>query len=128
MSKVQTPPVTAPRGCITPEFGVQSETLPPPLPEPLQHYVLDRFGCGDEALGRDLLLSLARRAAYAREVHPLFGGIDSVQDEFAELKLAYAGFEADGDPRRMREEALDVMATCIRLINLEIPLGRRVKA
>ena len=29
---------------------------------------------------------------------------------------------------KMREEALDVMATCIRLINLEMPVERRVKA
>lgn len=129
MSKVQTPPVTAPKGCITPEFGVQPETPPPPLPEPVQYYVLDAFGDEDGTdIGRDLLLSLARRVAYARDVHPVFGGLDSVQDEFAELKLAYAGFEADGDPRRMREEALDVMATCIRLINLEMPVERRVKA
>jgi len=44
------------------------------------------------------------------------------------LDAAHAAFEADGDPRRMREEALDVMATCIRLINLEMPVERRVKA
>lgn len=119
---------SAPEGCITPKFGVQPETPPPPLSEPVQGYVLDAFGDGDEELGRDLLLSLARRVAYAREVHPRFGGVDSVQDEFAELKRAHASFEADGDPRRMREEALDVMATCIRLINLEMPVERRVKA
>lgn len=92
----------------------------PSLPDPVQCYVLCVFGRGNAALGRDLLLSLARRVAYAREVHPLFGGMDSVQDEFAELKLAYDAFEADGDPRRMCEEAIDVMATCIRLINLEL--------
>lgn len=90
-----------------------------PLSEGLQHYVLDRFGCGSEELGRDLLLSLARRAAFAREIHPVFGGLDSVQDEFAELKRAYADFARCGDPRRLREEALDVMATCIRLANFE---------
>ena len=100
-----------------------------PLPEAVQYYVLDAFGDEDgTGIGRDLLLSLARRVAYAREAHPRFGGMDSVQDEFAELKQAHASFEADGDPRRMREEALDVMATCIRLINLEMPVERRVKA
>ena len=105
------------------------ETPPPPLPEAVQFYVLDAFGDEDGTdIGRDLLLSLARRVAYAREVHPRFGGMDSVQDEFAELKQAHAAFEADGDPRRMREEALDVMATCIRLINLEMPAERRAKA
>ena len=84
------------------------------------------LGCPEQT--RDVLLSLARRVAYAREVHPRFGGMDSVQDEFAELKQAHAAFEADGDPRRMREEALDVMATCIRLINFEMPVERRTKA
>lgn len=101
------------------------ETPPLPLPEAVQFYVLDAFGGEDgTVIGRDLLLSLARRVEYAREVHPRFGGMDSVQDEFAELKLAHASFEADGDPRRMREEALDVMATCIRLVNLEMPVEK----
>lgn len=92
----------------------------PPLPEAVQNYVLDAFGGGDGLeIGRDLLLSLARRAAYAREVHPRFGGLDSVESELAELKQAYADFARCGDPRRVREEALDVMATCIRLANFE---------
>ena len=105
------------------------KTTPPPLPEAVQWYVLDAFGDEDGiGIGRDLLLSLARRVAYARDVHPRFGGMDSVQDEFAELKQAHASFEADGDPRRMREEAIDVMATCIRLANLEMPVEGRVKA
>lgn len=101
------------------------ETPPPPLPEPVQDYVLDAFGNGDAEAGRDLLLSLARRAAYAREVHPSFGGLDAVLDEVAELKRAHDAFESNGDPRRMCEEAVDVMATCVRLINLEmLPLRR----
>ena len=108
---------------------MEDEKTTPPLPEAVQWYVLDAFGDGDgTGIGRDLLLSLARRVAYAREVHPRFGGMDSVQDEFAELKRAPAAFEADGDPRRMREEAIDVMATCIRLANLEMPVEGRVKA
>ena len=108
---------------------MEDEKTPSPLPEAVQWYVLDAFGDEDgTGIGRDLLLSLARRVAYAREVHPRFGGFASVQEEFAELKQAHASFEADGDPRRMREEALDVMATCIRLINLEMPVERRVKA
>ena len=103
----------------------EDEKIPPPLPEAVQNYVLDAFGDEDGTdIGRDLLLSLARRVAYAREIHPVFGGMDSVQEEFAELKLAHASFEADGDPRRMREEALDLMATCIRLINLEMPVEK----
>lgn len=93
--------------------------LKPPLPEAVQLYVLDAFGRGNEALGRDLLLSVARRAAYAREIHPSFGGMESVESELAELKRAEADFRRTGDPRRMREEAVDVMATCIRLINFE---------
>ena len=111
-------------------MSLENDLKPPlPLPEAVQYYVLDAFGDEDgTGIGRDLLLSLARRVAYAREVHPRFGGMDSVQEEFAELKQAHASFEADGDPRRMREEALDVMATCIRLINLEMPVERRVKA
>lgn len=102
------------------------DDLKPPLslPDAVQCYVLGVFGRGDAMLGRDLLLSLARRVAYAREVHPRFGGMDSVQDEFVELKQAHAAFEAHGDPRRMREEALDVMATCIRLVNLEMPVEK----
>ena len=94
----------------------------PPLPEAVQNYVLDAFGDEDgPEIGRDLLLSLARRVAYAREVHPRFGGMASVCDEFDELKLAFADFGVSGDPRRMREEALDLMATCIRLVNFEGP-------
>ena len=77
------------------------------------HALLIRQGW--TGIGRDLLLSLARRVAYAREVHPRFGGFASVLDEVHELQLAANQFEVDGDPRRMREEALDVMATCIRL-------------
>ena len=98
------------------------ETTPLPLPEAVQFYVLDAFGDEDgPQIGRDLLLSLARRVAYAREVHPRFGGFASVQDEFNELKAACEDFRRCGDPRRMREEALDVMATCIRLVNFEEP-------
>ena len=101
---------------------MEDEKTPPPLPEAVQWYVLDAFGDGDgTGAGRDLLLSLARRVAYAREVHPRFGGMASVCAEFDELKQAYAGFGTGGDPRRMREEAIDVMATCIRLINFEEP-------
>ena len=99
-----------------------AEQAPPsPLPELVQGYVLDAFGDGDEALGRDLLLSIARRVAYAREIHPRFGGMASVCGEFDELKRAFCDFGASGDPRRMREEAIDVMATCIRLVNFEAP-------
>jgi len=108
---------------------MEDEKAAPPLPEAVQYYVLDAFGDEDGTdIGRDLLLSLARRVAYAREVHPSFGGMDSVQDEFNELRAAHEAFRRDGDPRRMREEAIDVMATCIRLINLEMPVERRVKA
>ena len=107
----------------------EKTTPPPPLPEAVQYYVLDAFGGEDgTGIGRDLLLSLARRVAYAREVHPCFGGLASVESELAELKRAYADFARCGDARRIREEALDVMATCIRLINLEMPVERRAKA
>jgi hypothetical protein len=101
------------------------ETPPPPLPERVQGYVLDAFGDGDEELGRDLLLSVARRVSYAREIHPSFGGIGSVADEMRELKCACSAFAERGDPRRMREEAIDVMATCIRLCNLEMPVEEK---
>ena len=69
------------------------------------------LGCPEQT--RDLLLSLARRVAYARFVHPEFGGAEAVLSEAVELK------EAAGNARRVREEALDVMATCIRLANFE---------
>lgn len=99
---------------------MEDRKTPPPLPEAVQWYVLDAFGDEDgTGIGRDLLLSLARRVAYAREVHPRFGGMASVCGEFDELKRAYDGFCRSGDPRRLREEAIDVMATCIRLVNFE---------
>ena len=98
---------------------MEDEKIPPALPEAVQHYVLDAFGRSDKAIGRDILLSLARRAEYARGVHPSFGGLASVEAELAELKAAEADFRRTGDARRMREEAIDVMATCIRLINFE---------
>ena len=100
---------------------MENEKTPPlPLPEAVQNYVLGAFGGdGGPENGRDLLLSLARRVAYARDVHPRFGGMASVCGEFDELKRAFVAFGPVGDARRMREEALDVMATCVRLINLE---------
>lgn len=96
------------------------DDLKPPLPAAVQEYVLSAFGDGDAEHGRDLLLALARRVAFAREVHPVFGGMKSVADEFAELSREAARFRTDGDARRMCEEALDVMATCIRLVNIEM--------
>lgn len=94
--------------------------LKPPLSAAVQEYVLSAFGDGDAEHGRDLLLALARRVAFAREVHPVFGGMKCVADEFAELSREAARFNMDGDSRRMREEALDVMSTCIRLANVEM--------
>ena len=94
--------------------------LKPLLPAAVQEYVLSAFGDGDAEHGRDLLLALARRVAYARDVHPVFGGMKSVADEFAELSREAARFRKDGDSRRMREEALDVMSTCVRLVNVEM--------
>ena len=93
--------------------------LKPPLPAAVQEYVLSAFGNGDAEHGRDLLLALARRVSFAREVHPVFGGMKCVEGEFAELSREADRFCANGDFRRAREEALDVMATCIRLINVE---------
>lgn len=69
------------------------------------------LGCPEQT--RDLLLSLARRVAYARFVHPEFGGAETVLAEAMELK------DAAGNARREREEALDVAATCVRLLNGE---------
>ena len=51
--------------------------------------------------------------AYARFVHPEFGGVETVLSEAMELK------DAAGSPTRTREEALDVAATCVRLLNME---------
>ena len=96
------------------------DDLKPPLSAAVQEYVLSAFGDGDAEHGRDLLLALARRVAFAREVHPVFRGMKSVADEFAELSREASRFCEDGDSRRMREEALDVMATCIRLYNVEV--------
>lgn len=93
--------------------------LKPSLPAAVQEYVLSAFGDGDAEHGRDLLLALARRVAFAREVHPRFGGLASVESELDELKQAYADFARSGDARRVREEALDVLATCVRLANFE---------
>ena len=94
--------------------------LKPPLSAAVQEYVLSAFGNGDLEHGRDLLLALARRVAFARKIHPVFGGMKCVADEFAELTREADRFCMDGDARRMREEALDVMSTCIRLCNLEM--------
>ena len=69
------------------------------------------LGCPEQT--RDVLLSLARRVAYARFVHPEFGGAETVLSEAMELK------DAAGNARREREEALDVAATCVRLLNGE---------
>lgn len=69
------------------------------------------LGCPEQT--RDVLLSLARRVAYARFVHPEFGGAETVLAEAMELK------DAAGNGRREREEALDVAATCVRLLNGE---------
>ena len=69
------------------------------------------LGCPEQT--RDVLLSLARRVAYARFVHPEFGGAETVLAEAMELK------DAAGNERREREEALDVAATCVRLLNGE---------
>lgn len=69
------------------------------------------LGCAEQT--RDVLLSLARRVAYARFVHPEFGGAEAVLSEAMELK------DAAGNERREREEALDVAATCVRLLNGE---------
>lgn len=69
------------------------------------------LGCPEQT--RDVLLSLARRVAYARFVHPEFGGAETVLAEAMELK------DAAGNARREREEALDVAATCVRLLNGE---------
>lgn len=93
--------------------------LKPPLSAAVQEYVLSAFGNGDLEHGRDLLLALARRVSFARKVHPGFDGMMCVEGEFAELSREADRFFKNGDSRRMREEALDVMATCIRLVNVE---------
>lgn len=93
--------------------------LKPPLSAAVQEYVLSAFGDGDAEHGRDLLLALARRVAFARKVHPVFCGMKCVEGEFAELSREADRFRGGGDSRRMREESLDVMATCIRLYNVE---------
>ena len=84
-----------------------------PVSDAALWYVLVSLGRGDADAGRDLLLPLARRVRYARDVHPEFGGMDSVRAEMSELEEAHPGV------RRSREEAIDVMATCVRLINGE---------
>ena len=90
-----------------------------------QAYVFASLGCGDAEAGRDLLLSLARRVQYARAVHPLFGGFDAVHDEVLELEEACSRLAPKvpehlrARSARVREEALDVMATCVRLVNGE---------
>ena len=87
-----------------------------PAPDPVRSYVLEAFGCGDAEAGLDLLLSIARRVNYARRVHPFFGGVNAVMDESREL------VHECGDPSRamrMRYEAIDLITTCIRLVNGE---------
>lgn len=91
--------------------------MPNAIEEPLftpaeQKFVKYAFALGDAERTRDIVLSIARRVAYARFVHPEFGGVETVLSEAMELKDA-------GSPARDREEALDVAATCVRLLNME---------
>ena len=101
------------------------ESKTPLLSPEAQAYVFASLGFGDSEAGRDLLLSLARRVNYARAVHPKFGGFDSVHAETVELAAARgAAAEAEAEGlraqwSRVREEAVDVMATCVRLVNME---------
>ena len=92
--------------------------MPNAIEEPLftpaeQKFVKYAFALGDAERTRDIVLSIARRAAYARFVHPEFGGAETVLSEAMELK------DAAGSAAREREEALDVAATCVRLLNVE---------
>lgn len=80
------------------------------------------MGNGDHAKGLELEGLIAERIAHARKKHPVFAG--SKEEALAVIGLEFDEFkkavQSEGRVRQI-DEALDVIATCIRFINAEFP-------
>ena len=79
--------------------------------------VLAELGNGDPLKGELLLRSISQRVHHARRKHPMFAvgryqALGVIEDEFKEF--SHAIFHESED--RRRDEALDVIATCIRFL------------
>lgn len=83
--------------------------------------IMTTLGDGDCGAGRYLVNRIADRVAHARREHPDWQGrgemyaLDVIDGEMLELKHAVAAETRE----RMADEALDVIATCVRFLNRE---------
>lgn len=76
---------------------------------------LKTLGNGDFVKGRNTILLLATRMAFARKKHPKFGGMRCIMSEVGELIYA-----TDHETHnRAKDEAIDVITTLIRFLNNE---------
>ena len=78
------------------------------------------FGNGDHLKGEKLLRAIAERLLHARLQHPVYAegvyqGLSRITDEHEELVHAVE----HETPQRQFDEALDVIATCVRFANRE---------
>lgn len=74
------------------------------------------LGKGDFRRGRELLDAVAERMDHARKKHPVFAegrfqALGVIHAEYREMEHAVTRDEGKG---RERDEALDVVATCLR--------------
>lgn len=82
--------------------------------------VFDCLGNGDPLKGEILLRRISQRVHHARRKHPMFAvgryqALGVIEVEFKEF--SHAIFHESED--RQRDEALDVIATCIRFLRGE---------
>ena len=75
------------------------------------------LGNNDEDAASGILTAICARIEHARKKHPVFAegkyhALDVIESEFHELEYA---IEHESDERQ-RDEALDVIATCIRFL------------
>jgi hypothetical protein len=78
------------------------------------------IGNGNRARGHDIVCCIARRCRHARTEHPRFAeglpqAVGVVMDEALEMERAML----KESPERTADEALDVIATGVRLLNGE---------
>lgn len=74
--------------------------------------VLTDMGNGDLVIGTMLLSDISNRLRAARSRHPVFGGVPCITSEIGEFLYA-----SDHESReRAKDEALDIIATCIRFL------------
>ena len=82
------------------------------------------LGNGDEDAANGILSVICVRLEHARQKHPLFAegkfhALGVIESEFHELEYAIEHESED----RQRDEALDVIATCIRFLCREHEKG-----